>query len=141
MKATVKFNTVFITSAYSIEDIERVKKYRPKALVLLDDDKNPVYSIGTTCETGSWTKYGIAFAGNTVTGQKVACISVQLNGDMNAEQIREQIRDVFGAALMYGDKIEAQMAKALDEIFDDEASMDSRISIDSDADANGSDEF
>lgn len=141
MKATVKFNTVFITSAYSIEQIERVKKYRPKALVLLDDDKNLVYSIGVTRGTGSWTKYGIAFAGNTAIGQKVACISVQLNGDMNPDQIREQIRDVFGAALMYGDKIETQMAKALDEISEDEASMDSRISIDSDADVNTSAEF
>lgn len=136
MKATVKFNTVFITSKYSVEDIERVKKYRPKALVLLDDDKNPVYSIGVTRGTESWKSYGIAFARNTVTGQKVACISVQLDGDMNADQIREQIRDAFGPALMYGDKIEAQMAEALDEISKDEASMNERISIDSDIDAD-----
>ena len=34
MKATVKYNNVFVTSAYDIETLKKVKKFRPEALVL-----------------------------------------------------------------------------------------------------------
>ena len=38
MKATVKYNNVFVTSAYDIETLKKVKKFRPEALVLYKGD-------------------------------------------------------------------------------------------------------
>ena len=51
MKATVKYNNVFVTSAYDIETLKKVKKFRPEALVLYKGEgkeKEPVCAIGVS---------------------------------------------------------------------------------------------
>ena len=45
MKATVKYNSLFITSAYDIETLKKVAKFRKEALTLYKGegkDKTPV---------------------------------------------------------------------------------------------------
>ena len=60
MKATVKYNNVFVTSAYDIETLKKVKKFRPEALVLYKGEgkeKEPVCAIGVSgsnCSASSW---------------------------------------------------------------------------------------
>ena len=51
MKATVKYNNDFVTSAYDIETLKKVKKFRPEALVLYKGEgkeKEPVCAIGVS---------------------------------------------------------------------------------------------
>ena len=78
MKATVKYNNVFVTSAYDIETLKKVKKFRPEALVLYKGEgkeKEPVCAIGVS-GSASANEMGVTFAKNSVTTPKVATMSI-----------------------------------------------------------------
>ena len=110
MKATVKYNNVFVTSAYDIETLKKVKKFRPEALVLYKGEgkeKEPVCAIGVS-GSASANEMGVTFAKNSVTTPKVATMSIELpNGKTTVEEINEFVREKLGLAIVNCTKIEA----------------------------------
>ena len=84
MKAIVKFNNLFITSAYDIATLQKVKKFRPDALVLFKGEgkeKEPVCAIMVS-KTASANSNGICFAKDSITAPKVATMSLELPADL-----------------------------------------------------------
>lgn len=134
MKATVKYNNIFVTSAYSIETLKKVKKFRPDALVLYkgkgkDKDKEPVCAIGVS-GSASANEMGVTFAKDSVTTPCVATMNIELpNGKTTAAEINEFIREKLGLAIVNCTKIEEQIAEAMTSIAADEAAMDAAITI------------
>lgn len=117
MKATVKYNNVFVTSAYDIETLKKVKKFRPEALVLYKGEgkeKEPVCAIGVS-GSASANEMGVTFAKNSVTTPKVATMSIELpNGKTTVEEINEFVREKLGLAIVNCTKIEEQIAEAME---------------------------
>lgn len=135
MKITVKYNTAFVTSNYSVEELAKVQKMRPDAMKLMSEDgKEIICAIGVG-PSDSFSEYGICFSGNTAVGTPKACIAVRLNGCTSEDDIKELIRKAFGMSIVYGSRIEQQIAGALEAISADEAEMDSRIEFDNTDDA------
>ena len=136
MKATVKYNNVFVTSAYDIETLKKVKKFRPEALVLYKGEgkeKEPVCAIGVS-GSASANEMGVTFAKNSVTTPKVATMSIELpNGKTTGEEINEFVREKLGLAIVNCTKIEEQIAEAMSSIAADEAAMNAAITIENDA--------
>lgn len=132
MKATVKYNSLFITSAYDIKTLEKVAKFRPDALDLYKGEgkeKEVVCSIAVS-KKASANDLGITFAKNSATAPYVATMSIDLPDDANTtEKINAFVRDKLGLAIVNCLKIEEQIATALTEIASDEAAMDAVITI------------
>ena len=132
MKATVKYNNVFVTSAYDIETLKKVAKFRKEALTLYKGegkDKTPVCSIGVS-KSAAANNLGITFAKNSATEPKLATMSIDLPDDVNTtEKINAFVRDKLGLAIVNCLTIEEQIAAALTEIAGDEAAMDAVITI------------
>lgn len=132
MKAIVKFNNLFITSAYDIATLQKVKKFRPEALVLFKGEgkeKEPVCAIMVS-KTASANSNGICFAKDSITAPKVATMSLELPADLKtADAVNEWVRDRLGLAIVNCAKIEDQIAAAMGEINADEAAMNAAITI------------
>lgn len=136
MKATIKFNTLFVTSAYDIATLKKVQKFRPDALVLTTGEgkeKKTVSAItvGSKDEIG---KFGISFANDTNVGEKVAVLSRPVPADLKTpEAIHNWVNEAVGLTIVNGMKIEDQIAAAMDEIAADEDAMNAAITIEGDA--------
>lgn len=130
MKITVKFNTAFVTSNYSVEDLAKVQKLRPDAMKLMSEDGKETVCALAVGPNDSFSEYGICFSGNTAVGTPKACIAVKLNGCTSEDDIKELIRNTFGMSVVYCSRIEQQIAGALEAIQADEAEMNSRIEFD-----------
>ena len=142
MKAIVKFNNLFITSAYNVETLKKVAKFRPDALVLYKGEgkeKEPVCAIGVS-KNASANAMGVTFAKDSVTNPKVATMNIELPvGLTDATKINEWVRDMLGLAIVNCNKIEDQIAAAMTEIAADEAAMDAAITIEDDAQPEAAD--
>lgn len=136
MKATVKYNSLFITSAYDIETLKKVAKFRKEALTLYKGegkDKTPVCSIAVS-KIAAANNLGITFAKDSATEPKLATMSIDLPDDANTtEKINAFVRDKLGLTIVNCIKIEEQIAAALTEIAGDEAAMNAVITIENEA--------
>lgn len=136
MKAIVKYNNLFITSAYDVATLKKVKKFRPDALTLYKGEgkeKEPVCAIMVS-GSASANENGICFAKDSVTAPNVAAMSIELPADLKTtDAINEWVRDRLGLAIVNCTKIEEQIATAMTEINADEAAMTAAITIENDA--------
>ena len=131
MKAIVNMNTLHVTSAYNMETLKKVAKFRPDALVLYKGegkDKEPVCAI-CVGHSGSMSPNGVVFAQDNMIGERVALVSEQMPHVASADEAREYIRDRLGMLIVNGNKIEAQIEAALTEIAADEAAMNDAIVV------------
>ena len=136
MKATVKFNSLFVASKFNVETLKKVTKFRPDALVLYKGegkDKTPVCAMMVDSKDDI-SKNGVVFANDSVTGEKVAVLSRPVPADLKtSEAIKAWVRDYLGLTIVNCEKIEAQIDAAMTEIAADEAAMNAAINIDDEA--------
>lgn len=121
-------DALVITSTLKYEEIEMVKKYRPEALTLKggEDGKEPIFKIttGTMSEIG---KYGACFDGATRDGNGFATITLMI--DEEPADLREEIADKYGAALINVGTLEAILPEVLQEIEAERAAVLEQIEI------------
>lgn len=111
-KINVTGRTATIVSAYALEDLIKLEKYRPEALVLKDEDGNVTFKVGTSC-CGSISDYGVGFADETF-GNGKACLTVP-GGDAYTTAEEFVLKEI-GIAINKLNKVESQIAGALDEV-------------------------
>ena len=110
---TIAGRTATIISNYTLEEIAKVEKYRPDALILKDEDGEPMFAVGTSCK-GSINEYGISFADETFGNEK-ACVTVApacACYDSPEEFVIEEI----GSVIINLNKVEKQIPPAIDDI-------------------------
>ena len=105
-KIVIAGEAVVVTSAIKLEDLRKVAKYRPDALVLKggEDGKEPIFRIGVCSGTGKINKYGAEFGAETHDDAKLATITLvtdALEGD-----IREAVAEAIGASILNLNKLE-----------------------------------
>jgi len=109
-KVTIAGNSFVITSAVSMADLEKVKKYRPSALELTEPETNETFfkvGIGSS----SVTDYGVCFSGVSNGDAKLATATLPIPHDV--EDAKEYVLDEVGLALANLKKVEAGIAEAL----------------------------
>ena len=112
-KVTIAGNSYVITSAVSMADLEAVKKYRPSALALADEETKEVYfkvGIGSN----SLSDHGVSFGGVSNDEAKLATATLPIPSDI--EDAKEYVLDKAGVAIANLKKVEKGIAAALEDI-------------------------
>ena len=112
-KINVVGNAVVLTSSMKYEDVQKAEKYRPDALVLKDEKGKELFKVATG-KYPTANEYGVVFNGHTqadgfATGTWIVA-------DEITEDAKEQLADLYGAALLKLGKLEETFGKAIEEI-------------------------
>ena len=118
---------VVITSEVKLEDIKKIQKYRPEALVLKggEDNKEEIFRIGIG--DGKIGTYGASFGEATRDDEKLATITMTTN--YNGDDIKGSIADELGVALTNLGKLEKTLPAVLDSIDKERAAIMDGITI------------
>lgn len=127
-KISVAGNAVVVTSSLKLEDIKKVAKYRPSALILMggEDGKEPIYAIEAVNGEGTINRNGASFGAETRTNKlaTLTMIAPRVDGD-----ISECIADYFGDSLDYLAALEASIPGVLAEIDESRQRVINSISV------------
>ena len=95
---------VVVVSEVKLDDIKKIEKYRPEALILKggEDGKEEIFRIGTGA--GKINTYGASFGEATRDDDKFATITMTTT--YNGDDIKGFIADELGAALTTLGKLE-----------------------------------
>ena len=127
-KIVLAGDAVIVTSAVKLEDYKKVKKYRPKALVLMggEENKEQVFRVGVSSGNGSISPYGVEFAKETRDENKFACLTTVLDGVDG--DVKKYVADTYGPSVLLLNKIESKIPEVLAEIETEEAEILNSIS-------------
>lgn len=124
-QAIIVGSSCVVKSTLTPADIKRIKKFHPEALVMEDEDGDPVFAIDIDEEMpGSINNNGACF-GNATSSDGKATITIVL--DPAAENTEDLVYDRLGRALMYLKDMEEQLAEALPELDTEEREIRSMI--------------
>ncbi len=128
-RITIAGDAAVVTSAMSLEDIKTIERYRPKELILKggEDGKEPIFAIGTTTGAGNINAYGASFGSETRDENKLACITMFLEGVTG--DVKDWIADRLGAAIINLNKLEEKLPDVLKEIADEKAKVLENIAV------------
>ena len=112
-KVTIAGNSYVVTSEVSMADLETVKKYRPSALAITDEEtKESLFKVGIG--SSSINDFGISFGGVSNDEDKLATATLSIPADV--EDAKEYVLDKAGLAIANLNKVEAGISVALDDI-------------------------
>ncbi|MCL2698148.1 MAG: hypothetical protein FWE74_08720 [Oscillospiraceae bacterium] len=107
-------------------DLETVKKYRPSALALVDEEtKEATFKVGIG--SSSANDHGISFGGVTNDNKKLATATLPIPADV--EDAKEYVLDKVGLALANLAKVEAGIKGALEEIKNERETIAANIKV------------
>jgi hypothetical protein len=107
-------NSFVITSSVSMADLETVKKYRPTALTIVDEEsKETLFRLGVG-GSNSVNDNGISFSGVSNCDKKLATATLPIPADV--EDAKEYVLDRAGIALANLNKIETALATTLKDV-------------------------
>ena len=112
-KVTIAGNSYVVTSDIAMADLETVKKYRPSALAITDQEtKETLFKVGIG--TSSISEHGISFGGVSNDEKKLATATLPIPADV--ENAKEFVLDKSGVAIANLNKIESSINRALESI-------------------------
>lgn len=126
-KITIAGQAVVVTSALKLEDIKKVKKYRPDALILKggEDGKEPIFALGVGAD--SINKFGVSFCQETRDDNKHAVLTMTTTYD--GDNIEDFVADELGAAIINLNKLEEKLPGVIAEIDAEKETIKSNISV------------
>jgi len=113
-----------LVSDVTLEDWERVEKYAPEMLKIVDEEGEPLFCVKTATGGGSITKYGVSFGTYTNEGGK-ATVTVLLDDEI--EDKLQAVKDIMGSALLDLNEIEKELPNVLNDIAEKEAEIEKLI--------------
>lgn len=113
-KIVIAGDAVVVTSSLTLDDIRKVEKYRPDALILKggEDNKEPIFAV-STAKSGYINKNGVAFASESHDDKKLAQITMTL-GETDGD-VKATVADKIGASV----EMLGQIEKTLPEVIAD----------------------
>ena len=104
MKAQIVGKALVVTSDIKTKDIARAQKICPDALVLMDDDKNVLFSVAAVAKNGDIGKYGVQFDTESPDGK------AQITLMLDKAPSKDELADRYGAAFINLPAVEAKFA-------------------------------
>jgi len=125
-KTTIAGNSYVIASDIAMADLETVRKYRPSALVLVDEEtKETLFKVGIG--SNSVSDHGISFGGVSNDEDKVATATLDIPSDV--EDAKEYVLDKAGLAIANLNKVETGITAALKDIRAEHETIAANIKI------------
>lgn len=112
---------IVLTSALKEDEIKKVSKFAPAALVLLDEDKEVIFKVGLS-ERRQIGKYGVAFNSKNTAGSAELTVMTDLKD-------KEAVTEEYGVIIANLQKVEAQVAAALEDVKAVFASVENNIEV------------
>ena len=110
---TIAGNCFVVTSTVSMADLELVRKHRPKALKIVDEEtKEELFAIGIG--GNSLNAVGISFGGVSNDEKKLATVTMPIPPDV--EDATAFVAEKAGTAIINLNRIEASVGSVLEEI-------------------------
>ncbi len=121
-------DAVVITSTMKLEDLNTLKKYRPDALVLKDENKEPIFAVGTTSTgRGDINEFGVTFDSEARDDTKKAVVTVVV--PTGIADIKAYVADKLGMAINNLNKLEEGLTGVIDEINAEKAKVLESITV------------
>ena len=115
-----------LVSDVTLEDWQKVEKYAPEMLKVLDEDGEAIFKVVTCTGAGSANKYGVCFGTYVNDGGK-ATVTILL--DDTLEDKLQAVKDIVGSALLELNGIEKKIPDVLKEIADKEEEINKLIEL------------
>lgn len=114
-KINVMGDTLMLETEISKEIMNKVKKHAPEKLELKDEEGNVYFQVQEG--NASVSKYGVSFCSTNSKGHLFMTTANVVIGDHDdLEKEKALILDEFATILMNINRVERQVAEALDEI-------------------------
>ena len=124
-KITIVGDAVVITSERTLEEIKTLKKYKPEALELKDEEGDVYFKVGTEC--GNANQYGVSFMEESRNGDGKASLTILISPCI--EDAVKYVTDRFGLAILNLNKVEKQFDTALEEVSAQQAEILENITV------------
>lgn len=129
-KLTIMGNAAVVTSSLKVSDIDKVAKYNPAGLILVEKDdagkRKEIFRIAYNEKGGSLNQFGATF--NSTNKDGFATLTVDL-GSMAADRREAYAKDKFGYGLISLNALEAEFAAAATKVDADFGKMSESISV------------
>lgn len=127
-------NAIVITSALKFEDILKVQKYRPSALILKggEDGKQPIFKVEARAgATGSINEFGATFGSATHTDEGLATITlcIEAPAGTSGDDIKSLIADKYGVALANLKQLEEALPGVLTTVTTERTALMNTITV------------
>jgi len=123
-KVEISGASAVLVSDIALEDWEKVKKYAPEALKIVDEDGDTIFKVSTCNGGGSINEYGVCWGSYTNEGGK-ATVTVLLDEDVDDKL--SAVKEIMGTALLDLNDIEKDIPDLLKDIADKEAEIEKLI--------------
>lgn len=114
-KVTVAGKAIVITSTLKLADLETLKKYASKSLILMggEDGKEPIFAVtAVPGSAGKVNKYSLEFGDKDPDGFAVITIMAPVGVD----DMKEFVADTYGQVLMNLAQLEAQLPAVIEDL-------------------------
>lgn len=118
--------TFTIESTHSLDDLNKVASYKPDALHLDDENGNPYFFVlpGTF---GNIQSDGIIYADTAPDGSGKAVVTIPLPPCKDGQTVKSAVAAKYGPVICNANKVEKQIADALEEVNAMLASVEANI--------------
>ena len=125
-KITIAGNSFVVTSSITLANLELVKKHRPKALKIVDEEtREEIFAVGIG--GNSLNSVGISFGGVSNGEEKLATVTMPIPPD--AEYAKQYVQEKAGAAIVNLNRIEAGINEVLEEIQEEQKKVTDSITV------------
>lgn len=126
MKITIVGNQICITSAYTNNELNKVKRNRPDALKLYEgtgQERHPVFSISTDA-TGGMNNSFLCFGAGDCDINGKAIVMLPIPGIQDTpEKTKAAVAEQIGIRALYAKQIEQQIDAAITAINNEQNSV------------------
>ncbi len=119
-------NACVVESDYSVEDLQKVAKFRPKKLSLFTDDKEEYFKVMVGKGLGGINKYGASFSATPSANGKAVITMTIPEGTENPKKWAE---DTIGVSILNLNKIEVGIGDVLMDIYTEQLQVASFIEV------------
>ena len=125
-KITIAGSSYVVTSKVSLSDLELVKKHRPKALKIVDEEsKEELFAVGVG--GNNINEHGVSFGGVSNDEHKLATVTMRIPTDV--DDAAEYVADKIGSAMINLNRVEDCIAQTLEEIAAEWKKVTDNISV------------
>jgi hypothetical protein len=110
---TIAGNCYVVTSEIALADLELIRKHRPKALKIVDEEsKEDLFAVALG--GNSLSNFGVSFSGASHDEKKLATVTLPIPADV--EDAQEFVTEKAGVALVNLNRIEDGLGDVLEHI-------------------------
>lgn len=115
MRISILGEALVLTSTLKVEEIKLLRKYKPDALKIKNENGDDLFAIAYKEGCSSITPKGVTFGGASRDGNEFATFTANISV-AEGEDIKEVVADLIGVPAGYVSQIESAAVNALHEV-------------------------